>query len=104
MDIENYFPACFNSKKQYREWKLLSMKSCTHRYVSFCEDCTLDYQAKMVNERRCEQFDLDLVAFQDKHKRSDISRDVKGKSSIKDIPLGDDWETMTSFLTKKQSK
>lgn len=104
MNIEDYFPACFEDKKQYREWKLLSMKSCSYRYVDYCEDCTLAYQSKMVRERRCDFFDLDLVDFQDKHKRDDISKEAPGKFSIEDTPLADVWENMLGALTKKQKK
>jgi len=104
MDIEDYFPLCFENKKQYREWKLLSVKSCKHRYVDYCEDCTTAYQSKMAGEGRCKNPKLDLVDFQDKHKRDDISKEAPGKFRIEDTPLADVWENMLGALTNKQKK
>ena len=104
MDIEDYVPLCFENKKQYREWKLLSVKSCKHRYVDYCEDCTTAYQSKMAGEGRCKNPELDLVDFQKTRQSVDISKEALGKFSIEDTPLVDVWETMLSALTKKQKK
>jgi hypothetical protein len=39
-----------------------------HPKVGFCEDCTLEYQAQMIRERRCENphvwFEIDEDGFE----------------------------------------
>lgn len=46
------FPACFESKEQYRAWKEIAVQVPVK--LGPCADCTPEYQAKMIRERRCE--------------------------------------------------
>jgi len=46
-------PLC-SDPKQYLAWRDAARMSRPHPKVGFCEDCTLEYQAQMIRERRCE--------------------------------------------------
>lgn len=45
------WPAC-TSSQDYKAWREFA-KRAVPRY-NFCEDCTAEYQARMVREMRCE--------------------------------------------------
>jgi len=52
MTIENeWFPACFFNRLQYRDWKYYqrgSSERCTA-----CDDCSSEYMFKMIDQQRC---------------------------------------------------
>jgi hypothetical protein len=58
------WPAC-TTLADYKEWREFG-KRCPPRY-NFCEDCTPEYQARMIREFRCEnpriQFSKDADGF-----------------------------------------
>lgn len=47
------YPACFDSAQQYREWKELARLSKVSPTNSYCNDCTPEYQSRMIVEGRC---------------------------------------------------
>ena len=52
-------PSCFDSRDQYLAWWALIRDSVRTNgkkvpLIHFCQDCTLAYQHKMVEEKRCE--------------------------------------------------
>lgn len=51
-DITRGFPLCFTSQGQYLEWKKSARRESPGR-TEYCADCTPDYQAQMIRERRC---------------------------------------------------
>jgi hypothetical protein len=59
--FEGKVPKCFESAEQYRAWKECARLSPVQ--LGVCADCTPEYQAKMINAKRCEnpqvQFDED---------------------------------------------
>jgi hypothetical protein len=46
-------PRCA-SAKQYGTWKLAAYQYPPASKVGFCEDCTPEYQAEMIEQARCE--------------------------------------------------
>lgn len=45
------FPACFESQSQYDAWREAA-NVCRPRH-GYCEDCTPEYQSRMLWESRC---------------------------------------------------
>lgn len=45
-------PLCFNSLKQYKEWKRYSGLSDSKEF-NYCSDCLPEYKEKMCKEGRC---------------------------------------------------
>ena len=45
------FPACFDSQAQYDSWREAA-NVCRPRH-GYCEDCTPEYQARMIETFRC---------------------------------------------------
>lgn len=45
-------PPCFNSEREYEQWKALLVRSGENG-VTICDDCTKDYQEQMKAEGRC---------------------------------------------------
>lgn len=56
------YPKCFESAKQYREWKSYARVAQGSEWV--CTDCTPQFQARMKSEGRCEN---PQVQFQQSH-------------------------------------
>lgn len=67
-------PKCFNSYCEYQAWKHQALfprdyqgrgakyaRSRLFRKMKFCYDCTPEYQAKMLNEHRCENPNVSFV-------------------------------------------
>jgi hypothetical protein len=53
MATKRYFPKCFESEKQFQGWVSYARQAKPARAHSWCEDCTPEYQAKMITEKRC---------------------------------------------------
>lgn len=53
-------PACFDSVRQWVEWKALELASFRGLRFGPCTDCTRPYQARMIDEGRCARPWLDL--------------------------------------------
>lgn len=47
------YPLC-STKKQYNLWKDVAKQYRPNPKNGFCEDCTKEYQKKMIAEQRCE--------------------------------------------------
>jgi hypothetical protein len=48
------YPVCFESKVQYGDW--LEAETVIHTLKfekNVCEDCTVDYQKRMILEKKC---------------------------------------------------
>lgn len=45
-------PKC-STAEQYESWKNGARQAVPNKY-GFCEDCTLDFQSKMIRARKCE--------------------------------------------------
>ena len=48
-----YFPKCFFSYEQYREWVTLAKQAKEN--VSPCDDCSVRYELKMREAGRCDR-------------------------------------------------
>jgi hypothetical protein len=48
-------PKCFNSRVEWLGWRKFAMDNMGNDVTrnSFCADCTPEYQAQMIRERRC---------------------------------------------------
>jgi hypothetical protein len=46
------FPKCFDSQRQYDEWRAAGGDKLTVRHP-YCQDCTPEYQAAMKRVKRC---------------------------------------------------
>lgn len=55
------YPACFESQNQFDGWKLSARLA--REMASICTDCTKEYQAKMLDERRCNTEKWSKIAF-----------------------------------------
>ena len=53
MAQKRYFPKCFENDKQFTGWVTYARQAKPAPAHSFCEDCTPDFQAKMIREKRC---------------------------------------------------
>lgn len=62
------FPACFNTQKQYDEWKSLARLS--RELVTICTDCTKDYRDQMLEQRRCIADKWSKIAFHSRQERT----------------------------------
>jgi hypothetical protein len=60
-----YYPACFNSAREYSEWRLLLRQSRESMRVGYCYDCTPDYKMEMMCEGRCEHPETQFVVLRD---------------------------------------
>ena len=47
-------PNCFENAKQFAGWVAYARMSQPAPAHSYCEDCTPDFQAKMIREKRCQ--------------------------------------------------
>ena len=47
-------PACFDSQNQWDDWRHAARQAPPANISTYCEDCTVDYQARMRAEKRCE--------------------------------------------------
>jgi hypothetical protein len=54
MAIDKTTPKCFDTLKQYKGWVAAARMSKPMLAHSYCEDCTPDFQAKMIREMRCQ--------------------------------------------------
>lgn len=52
------YPACFNSQEDWDGWRLIARKTYIDKRAGYCIDCTASYQARMVEEGRCEKPDI----------------------------------------------
>ena len=53
MATMRFFPACFETRKQFQGWVTYARMAKPALAHSYCEDCTPDYQAKMILQKRC---------------------------------------------------
>ena len=53
MAIDKTTPKCFDTAKQFTGWVAAARMSKPIPAHSYCEDCTPEYQAKMIVEGRC---------------------------------------------------
>ena len=54
MAIDKTTPKCFDTAKQFTGWVAAARMSKPIPAHSYCEDCTPDFQAKMIREKRCQ--------------------------------------------------
>ena len=52
MKQESEKPPCFNSEREYEQWRALLVRSM-EKGVTICDDCTNDYRKKMKAQSRC---------------------------------------------------
>ena len=45
-------PPCFNSEREYEQWRLLLMRS-REKGVTICDDCTKEYETRMKEQGLC---------------------------------------------------
>ena len=53
MASNRYYPKCFEDAKQYQGWMSYARQAPPAPAHSFCEDCSPEFQAKMIMEKRC---------------------------------------------------
>lgn len=49
-------PKCFDNMRQYLLWRAAAIRSRTSKMLpphEYCHDCTLEYQQRMIGEKRC---------------------------------------------------
>jgi hypothetical protein len=71
------YPACFDSEAQYIAW--VHAARSAQAKIDHCRDCTAAYQARMIEQHRCEYpetvFELDEDGFisgmRPRHKRNE---------------------------------
>lgn len=61
--FSNEYPLCFDSKRQFVEWKATARLYPPPDGLSVCADCTPEYQKLMFKQCRCEN---PQVEFNDK--------------------------------------
>lgn len=50
-----YYPKCFESKEQFEAWVVMAERSkLENPRLSFCSDCSVNYQKKMMEQGKCE--------------------------------------------------
>jgi len=54
MAIDKTTPKCFDTAKQFKGWVDAARMSHPAPAHSYCEDCTPDFQAKMIRDKRCQ--------------------------------------------------
>jgi hypothetical protein len=90
-------PACFSSNDQYKEWKLLAIKS-SYKSLFICTDCTPEYQAEMIRVGRCEAPDVNVRLFQLREMEDDLRREIL-QIKTKDLEtFTDPWSKMITGL------
>ena len=52
MKQESEKPICFNSEREYEEWKALLVRSM-EKGVTICDDCTKEYETRMKADGLC---------------------------------------------------
>ena len=52
VNFRSSVPKC-STAEQYESWKLIARLAVPNKH-GFCEDCTLDFQSKMIRARKCE--------------------------------------------------
>lgn len=52
-DMARYHPKCFDDAKQFTGWVSYARLAKPAPAHSFCEDCTPEFQSKMILEKRC---------------------------------------------------
>ena len=52
MKQESEKPHCFNSEREYEQWKALLVRSM-EKGVTICDDCTKEYETRMKADGRC---------------------------------------------------
>jgi hypothetical protein len=57
-DAKNKFPACFDSKKQWKAWYEVEAIAHTKPRLFPCRDCTNEYHSQMAAAGRCCNADL----------------------------------------------
>ena len=50
-------PPCFDSKAEFKAWKLLEQDAHTQPRGFFCRDCSPQYRLEMLKKQRCFQTD-----------------------------------------------
>lgn len=53
MAIDKTIPRCFENARQWKGWVDAARMSHPSPAHSYCEDCTPDFQAQMIREKRC---------------------------------------------------
>ena len=55
-------PACFNSRREYRMWKIAAANPANIKiHAGYCTDCTPAYQAEMLAAGRCEHPETEFI-------------------------------------------
>ena len=67
-----YYPACFNSSREFSQWQLLLRLSRESMRVGYCYDCTPDYKMEMMCEGRCEHPETQFVVLRDSKNSDEI--------------------------------
>ena len=52
MEHLNFIPSCF-TPDQWREWHSAARYAMPDKKSTYCQDCTPEYQARMILENRC---------------------------------------------------
>jgi len=91
------YPPCFNSAKQYSDWKLLAIKS-NLQSMSICTDCTPEYQADMLRAKRCVQPDANVRILQQREMEQDMLRDIVKANPEDLVALNDPWAKLLRGL------
>ena len=51
MKQNEWYPICFEFKKQYQSW--VEARNYAHEVASVCDDCDSDYSTEMQRQKRC---------------------------------------------------
>lgn len=62
------FPACFNTQKQFDEWK--SLARISRENVTICSDCTKEYKDQMIAESKCVSRKWSKISFNKREERT----------------------------------
>jgi hypothetical protein len=80
--MTNNYPTCFASQSQYASWRQSALKSLPEA-SSYCADCTLEFQQKMITQSRCAHpktvFEMDCTGFIDGRRPIDERLPTKGR-------------------------
>lgn len=93
--MNDYYPLCFSSAKQYEEWKTLAIRSAFKGSAGYCTDCTPEYQDAMIEQRRCKHTALDVEKLQRKELEDDMHQEIV-KSTMENF--SDAWTRMVDQL------
>ena len=67
-----YYPACFSSASQYRDWVTLNRWSAQPRDPSYCLDCTPEFKEKMMGENRCAHPETRFVVWSSRQRELEV--------------------------------